>query len=160
MRRDDLAVGAFALFGEPFDEAGGIGDFALGFGQALALFAGQQAAQGVLLAHHQIEPAAQDAGAFARRLRGPGLHRGLGGGDGAEGLRGAHVGDGRQHLACGRVGYFDGSAAVGVDPAAVDIGLMTQQAGGIGHGAAPWSRSGSRHNAPERARLQEDETSS
>ncbi len=58
MAGDDLAIGAFALLGEPFDEAGGIGDLALGLGQALALFAGQQAAQGVLLAHHQIEPAA------------------------------------------------------------------------------------------------------
>ncbi len=160
MAGDDLAVGAFALFSEPFDEAGGVGDLALGLGQALALLAGQQAAEGVLLAHHQIEPAAQDAGAFARRLGGPRLHRGFSGGDGAAGLRGAHVGDGRQNLASGRVGHFNGPAAVGVDPAAVDIGLTAEQAGGIGHGVAPWSRSGSRHNAPERARLQGDETSS
>src|SRR5690606_2026345 len=45
MPRDGVTVDALGFFGEPLDERGSIGDFALGFGQWLALFGGHQASQ-------------------------------------------------------------------------------------------------------------------
>ena len=45
MARNDIAVEAAGLFGEPFDEARAIDDFAGGLGQRLALFHGEDAAE-------------------------------------------------------------------------------------------------------------------
>ena len=45
VRRDGLAVDALAFLGEPLDEAGAVGDLALGLGERLALLGGHDARQ-------------------------------------------------------------------------------------------------------------------
>ena len=57
--RDGIAVGTPRLLGKPFQEGGGIGDFALRLGQGLALFQGHQSPQIILVFHHQVVPGLQ-----------------------------------------------------------------------------------------------------
>src|SRR5690606_28290936 len=49
---DGVAIGAPGFLGEPFQEGGGIGDFALGFGERFALLQGHDGGQVVLVRHH------------------------------------------------------------------------------------------------------------
>ncbi len=51
---DDLAVGALALLGEPFEGVGGVQHLGLGLGQRLALFHRQRAGDGVGAFAHQV----------------------------------------------------------------------------------------------------------
>src|SRR5437667_210640 len=73
MARNDIAVNTLALFGEPFDEGGGVGDFAFCFREGLALLGGHDPREVVLVGHHQIEPPAQEYGALFCCSPGPGL---------------------------------------------------------------------------------------
>ena len=61
---DDVAINAFCLFAEPFDEGGAIEDFALGLGKGFAHFDTEDLAKVIGVLDHQIEPFAQDCGAF------------------------------------------------------------------------------------------------
>ena len=54
---NDVAVDAFAFFGEPLDERGRVGDLALRLRQRLALLGGHDDGEIVDVGHHQIEPA-------------------------------------------------------------------------------------------------------
>ena len=125
--RDGVTVDALGFFGEPLDERGGVGDFALGFGQWLALFGGHQASQVVLVLDHQFEPATQ----LGRTLFGgqgtPGRQGLVGGFDGAAGFRGAHLRHGTDDFTGGRVGHLDGLAVVRIQPLTIDIGLLAEQ---------------------------------
>ncbi len=143
MPGNGVAVDALGFLGEPLDERGGVGDLALGLGQRLALLQGHQAAQIVLVLHQKLEPAAQ----LLRTLLGgqitPGRQRTLGGIDGATGFRGAHLRHRAKRFAGGRVVHADGLAAVGIDPGAIDIGLLTEQSGVFElHGSLLGHRSG------------------
>ena len=51
-----IAVQALALFGEPLDERGRIGDLTLGFGERLALLGGHEGGEVRLVLDHEIEP--------------------------------------------------------------------------------------------------------
>ena len=126
---DGVAIDALGFLGEPLDEGSGIGDFALGFGQRLALLQGHQAAQVVLVGHDQLEPLAQLACTLLGGQRTPGRQGALGGFDGATGLGAAHLRHAAEDLARGRVVHGDGLAAVGVQPLAVDEGLLAEQLG-------------------------------
>mgnify|MGYP006959935453 CR=1 FL=1 len=99
MAGDGFTVNPLGFFGEEFHEGGTIGNFTLGFGQWFALFGGQDCGEIVGVFDHQVEPDAQDIGAFLGGAGGPGLHRGIGGGDGAVGFGAAKVGDGGDHVA-------------------------------------------------------------
>ena len=59
-RRDDVAVDPLRLLGEPLDEAGAVGDLAAQLGERLALLAGHDDREVLLVRHHQIEPLAED----------------------------------------------------------------------------------------------------
>ncbi|MNY10512.1 hypothetical protein D3C86_1434970 [compost metagenome] len=129
MAGNGVAIDALGFFGEPLEEGGGVGDFALGFAQRLALFDGHQAAEVVLVFHHQLEPAAQLARPLLGGQRAPGRQGAFGGLDGAAGFRAAHLRYRTDDLAAGRVVHGDGLAAVRVEPYPVDIGLLAEQVG-------------------------------
>ena len=126
---DRLAIDALGFLAEPFDEAGAIGDLALALGQGLALLGGQDGAQVVLVFHHQLEPAAHDLGAVLGGARGPVLHGGLRGLDGALDLGAAQVRHAGDHVAPGGVPDLEGRAVVGIHPLARDKGAGFQQRG-------------------------------
>jgi hypothetical protein len=126
--RDGVAVDPLGLLGEPLDKARAVDDLAAGLGQGLALLHGHEDGEILLVRHHQVVPLAQDVGALLAGLGapvGPGPVRRI---DGAPGLGGAQLGDRAQHLAGRRIGHVDGLAGLGVDPGAVDIGLLAEQA--------------------------------
>ena len=103
MTGDHLSVDALGLFGKELDVGGPIGDLALGLGQRLALFGGQDNAQIILIGHHQIEPFSQDAGAFLAGPACPFL------------LRGVRLVDGLAKLLARKVGHLgDDITACGV----------------------------------------------
>ena len=129
MTRNHVTVDALGFLGEPLDEGGGVGDLALGLGQRLALLQGHQATQVVLVLHQQLEPATQLARTFLGGQRAPGRQRLLGGLDGATGFRAAHLRYVADDLAGRRVVHGDGLAAVGIQPLAIDIGLLAEQLG-------------------------------
>ena len=129
MGGDGVAVHALGFFGVPLEVAGAVGDFALGFGQRLALFGGEDGGQVVLGGHHQLKPAAQNGAAFFGGFALPGRPGALGGLDGAAGFGGAHFRHARHQFASGRIGDIQGGAIVGIHPGAVDIALLTQQLG-------------------------------
>ena len=52
MAGDHVAIDPLGFLGEPFDEGGGVGDLALGFGQGLALLGGKDHGEIVLVGHH------------------------------------------------------------------------------------------------------------
>ena len=122
-----FTVDALGLLGEPFDEAGAVGDFALGLGQGLALFGGHEPGQVVLVRHEQVVPLAQDGAALLDGLGAPGRPRGVGGGDGRFGLLRAEIRHIGQSLPCGRV--VDGEAAAACNPLPVDEAIGLEQAG-------------------------------
>ena len=86
-RGNGLAIDALGLFGEELDEGRAIGDFAARFGQRLALLGGHDLGQVLLVLHHQVEPLAQDGGAFLGGLLRPVLLGALGSLDGGFGSR-------------------------------------------------------------------------
>src|SRR5450830_400430 len=127
--RNHITVDTLGFFGEPFDEGSGVDDFALGFGQWLALFEGHQAGQVVLVLDDQLVPATQ----FVRTLFGgqgtPGGQGLVSGLDGATGFGSAHLWHSTQDFARGRVVDLDRLTIVRVDPSPVDIGLLAEQLG-------------------------------
>ncbi len=127
MAGDRFAVDALGLFAKPFDEAGAIGDLALGLGQRLAHFGAEDGAQIILVRHHQVKPFAHDRRAFLAGAGGPFLLRLCSGGDGAGGFGAAEVRHTGDHVAAGGVGHFKAGAVVGVDPFTGHIGLGGEQ---------------------------------
>ena len=120
---NDVAVDALGFLGEPFDEAAAIDDLAHGFGQGLALLHSHEPREIVLVSHDEIEPSAQNGGAFLAGL-GPPCRPGLiGGDDSAPRFIGAHIGHGAELCAGRRIGHIEGLLGVGVDPFTVDITL-------------------------------------
>ena len=122
MRRDSVAVDAFAFFGEPFDEAGGVHDLAFGFGQWFALFAGHDQCEVIGIGDHQVEPFFQYGCALFRGFFAPCGPCGIGIGDGF-GCFGLtefrHMAD---DFAGGRIGHFGGVRAG--YPFAVEVALL------------------------------------
>ena len=126
--RDDVAVDALGLLGEPLEEGGAVGDLAARLGQRLALLAGHQEREVLLVGHHQVEPLAQDRRALLGGRSCASPERPLGRLDRAPGLGDAHARHGADDLAVGRIGDLDRRAVVGVDPGAVDVALLAEQA--------------------------------
>jgi len=122
-----VAVDALGFLGKPLDEGRGVGDFALGLGQRLALLQGHQATQVVLIGHDQLEPLAQLAGALLGGQRTPGRQGALGGFDGTAGLGAPHLRHATEDFAGRRVVHGDALATVGVQPLPIDIGLLAEQ---------------------------------
>ena len=127
MVRNNVAIDPFRLFGEPFDERGGVGHFALRLGERLAAFGGADLRQILLRRHHQLEPFAQDRSALFRQHRRPGRPGGVRRFDGAAGFRGALIGDLGDHLASGGIVDRKAPASVGAGPGAVDEAVGLQQ---------------------------------
>ncbi|MNM72426.1 hypothetical protein D3C81_841200 [compost metagenome] len=125
-RGQHFAVHALGFLGKPFDKAGRVRDLAARLGQRLALLARHQVGQVVRVGDHQVEPAAQQVGAFLAGLGGPGALRNLGSGDGAPGLGRAQVGHLGDHFPGGRVRDVEGGAGVGANPLAIHIGQLFQ----------------------------------
>jgi hypothetical protein len=126
-RFQHVAFDALGLLAKPFEEGGGVADFAFGFRQRLALFGGHDGGQVVRVFQHQVVPLAQDEGAFARGLLAPGRPGGVRGRYRAAGFLRAHVRHGAQRFAGGRIGHGHGLAFDGIAPVAVDIRLLAQQ---------------------------------
>ena len=95
--RNRIAIDALCFLAEPFDEACGIGDLALGLRERLALLRRHDGAEIVLVRHHQIEPAAQHRRALFGGPGTPCRHRRIGEFDGAPGLDHPHIGDVPDH---------------------------------------------------------------
>ncbi len=127
MARDSVAIDALGFFGEPLNEGGGIGDFAFGFSQRLALFGGHQASEVVLIFDHQFEPATQLGRALLGGQGTPGRQGLVGCLDGAAGFRSTHLRHGTNDFARGRVGHIDSLAAVRIQPFTIDEGLLAEQ---------------------------------
>ena len=138
MLRDGVAVDALALLGEPFDEGGGIDDLALGFRQRLALLGGHQLGEVFLVLQHEIGPLAHHLGALLGGFGAPGGKCPLGGLDRAPRLVRPHARDGAEDLVGGRIVDLDRGLTVGIDPGAVDVAFLPEQALVLElHGASP-----------------------
>ena len=140
MRAGDVAgnvlpVQASRFFGEPRNEAGGVGDFATGFGQGFALLLTENARQVFLVLKYQGCPTPQNGPACIEALFTPGRKgpvRCVNGGDDLRLIEHRYVAD---QLLVGGVVYGDAVAAVTVDPMAVDVAEgFEQQWMFIGHG--------------------------
>ncbi len=127
-RRDDVAVDPLALLRIPLDEGGTIGDLAARFGERLALLAGHQDREILLVRHHQVEPFAQDLRALLGGRPAPALEGAIGRLDRAPGLGSTQLRHRADDLARGRVADLAGRAVVGADPGAVDVALLAEQA--------------------------------
>ena len=98
-----VAAGADRLLGEPAEELRGIRDFRAGVGAGLAVLVDDQFGQLVLVAHHQVERAAQHLRALAVRGETPARQRGVCSVDGGRRVGGVAVGYLRDDRAVGRV---------------------------------------------------------
>ena len=127
--RDRLAIDTLGLFAEPFDEGGSIQHLALGLGQRLAHFGGQDGGQIIGVFDHQIEPLTHDSGALLAGAGGPFVAGLVGHLNRAFGICAGHVGHIGNHVTPRGVGHGKGLAIGGIDPFACDIGLLNQQAG-------------------------------
>ena len=122
---DGVAVDALGLFCEPFDERGAVHNLALGFGQWLAHFRGQDRRKVIGIGDHQIVPFAQDRCAFLARHCGPADLRIIGGIDGGGHVVGGQVSDFGNNITGCRVG--DDELVFRFDPFAIHIGLTRKQ---------------------------------
>ena len=137
MGGDHIAISAFALFCEPFDEPGAIGDFASAFGQRLALFTAEQLAQILLVLHHQVKQAAHQSGPLASGFCAPCRQGSLCGINGARGFGLTHLWHAAQNFAGARIGDVKRGAAISIAPFAADIALLAKVLG-IGHWGRPF----------------------
>ena len=115
-----VAADAHGFFGEPAEEFGAVGDFALGFGERFAHFSGHDRTDFVLLLHEQFEGAAQDFSAFARWGGSPRFLCPASCFDGVLGVFFAAVGNFRNDFAGCGVDDVDGVAGFGVAPLPVN----------------------------------------
>ena len=120
-----FAIDALGFLGEEFDEGGAIGDFAARFGQGLALLGGHDLGQVFLVLHHQVEPFAQDGGAFLGGLLGPVL---LGAFGGLDGLRvSAAPSFGTVPMTLSLTGLVTSMVLDAAHPFAVDVAFVLEQ---------------------------------
>src|SRR3989344_3589464 len=111
--RHHLAAGAQRLAGKELEDGRGAADFANGFGQGLAFFAGQQVAQLGLARDDLVAHGVQDVKALLGRGQAPCREGRVRGGDGVERLFAAGHGVVSYHIArVGRVGVLVGANAV------------------------------------------------
>ncbi|MNC07615.1 hypothetical protein D3C75_551680 [compost metagenome] len=121
------AIGALALFREPLDEAGAVGHLALGLGERLALLAGHDAGQFILIGHDEFEPGVKPAATLLGGEGGPGGLGIVSRRDGEPGVRLIHVGYLGDELAGRRVQDLETLSAMGLAPAAIYIGKGLDQ---------------------------------
>ena len=124
MRRDHLATGPLALFGEPLDKGRAIGDLAERLGQRLAAFRRDDAGQRLPVQQDQIMPAAQYRAARLRRLRRPARQAPPGGGYGLFRVRPIHIRDLRDDAAISRVMHGITPPGAGRDPLPANEGAV------------------------------------
>ena len=129
MTWDDVAIQPLALFGKPFDEGCGVGDFTFRLGQRFALLGRHQDREILLMLQHQFVPMAQDDRPILCGAGRPRRQRFGGGGDGAPCFRSAHVGDDTKRFCGCRVVHRERTAGVGGHPAPIDVALLSQQQG-------------------------------
>ena len=127
MAGNHFAVDAAGFLGKPFDEAGTVDDLAGRFGERLALFQGEDAAEIVLVLDHQLEPAAQDAGALLGGAGCPFLLGDAGFLDCGLGLGCTELRHAADDLAGRRIVDFDAVAGVGFDPGTADQGGLPEE---------------------------------
>ena len=121
--RDDAAVGALPLAGEPVDDVGGAQHLHLGLRQDLALLLGEHLGDLVGAGAHEVGGLAQDLAALEGRHPAPGLEALV---DGGQRLVEVALGDVPQladRLAVGGVDDVLGLGSGGLDPVAVDVVL-------------------------------------
>src|SRR5216684_168989 len=129
MLRNGVAIYAFGLFAEPFKEGSRISDFAFRFGEGLALFQGHQPGQIVLVRHHQIEPAAQNSGAFFRCFFAPSRKSAIRRFDRLLRFSATQFRHAADDFAGCWVVDVDRSAGLGLDPLAVHVAGFAEQTG-------------------------------
>ena len=153
-RRRAQRVGAdvaYRLFGVPAEELGRIGDLAAQIRQRLAVLDGDQLRQTLGVAHDQLVGLAQDLGALARLLLGPGGKRRAGCIECRDRVIDRGAGDRRDLVLGRRVYHVETSAVRRFLPLATDpqVGRHVGEQIVV-HGHDAGSRTGSR--APEVAR--------
>ncbi|MNI36638.1 hypothetical protein D3C73_906960 [compost metagenome] len=122
-----VAVDALGFLGEPLDEARGVENFTLGFGQWLALFEGENVCQGVGIFQHQGMPALKSIAALFGGQRAPGRPGLVGGLDGQARMLGAEVRHLADQLTGGRVEDVLLRTIGRIQPLAIDVGLLAEQ---------------------------------
>ncbi|RDL49516.1 hypothetical protein BLJAPNOD_00618 [Ensifer sp. M14] len=127
MAGDQVAIDAAPLFGEPFDEAGAIDDFAGRFGQRLALFEREDAAEIVLVLDHQVKPAAKHTSAILGSASSPALLRQTRRFDRRLRLLASKLRHASDEFARRRVGYIDRIGGIRFDPFATNQGSLAKQ---------------------------------
>ncbi|MNF84851.1 hypothetical protein D3C84_672310 [compost metagenome] len=127
MAGNGVAVDALGFLGEPLDEARGVENFTLGFGQWLALFEGENVCQGVGIFQHQGMPALERIAALLGGQRAPGRPGLVGSVDGLTCVVGAEVRHLADQLAGGRVEDVLLRTVGRIQPLAVDVGLLAEQ---------------------------------
>ena len=118
---DHIAIDALTFFGEPFDEGRAIGDLAARFRERLALFGGHDGCEVFLVGHDELEPFAQQHGAFFRGLLFPCRESVMRGVDGGARVGASEIGDISKLRAGRRIGDREGLGAFA--PCAVHISV-------------------------------------
>jgi hypothetical protein len=127
MRRNHVAVGTLAFLREPLDERRCVGDLAATFEQRLALLDRHQHREIFLVRHHQVEPLAQDLGAFLGGARSPLGQRLVGRFDRAPRLGRAEIRDRADAPPGGRIEDLFRLPVGSAIPAPADEGLLAKQ---------------------------------
>src|SRR5262249_19689869 len=104
------------------------GDFATRLCERLALLQCHDGGQVLLVCHAELEPAAQDRRAFLGGQRTPSGQGPFRRRDRSAGLLGSETRNCAQLMTVGGIVYCFDRAAVSIDPTAIDVTLLTQQA--------------------------------
>ncbi len=120
-RRDDAAVGAARLLGEPVDDVGGGERLHLRFGQRLALLHRHDAGDRLGAFANEVAGLAHQLGALEGGAPAPLVEAAFGRGQRVVEIAARGVGDGADLLLRGGVEDRDGAAALGRAPLAVDV---------------------------------------
>ena len=129
MAGDNLAVGAFCLFAEPFDIGGAIGNLAHRFGHGFAHFRRQNGGKIGLGGHAQIKPFAHDGGAGFAGAASPFTAGDVGGSNCAGGIGACEIRHSGDDIAARGVGDRKGCPIGGIDPFTRNVGFVWQKTG-------------------------------
>jgi hypothetical protein len=118
--RNDSAIGAACLLGEPLDERGAVDDFGFRFGEGLSLLDGEDAGEIVDVAHDEVVPAREHCSTLLGSERGDGVLGMVCGGNGVLRVGGGKVRDVSDRLSRRRIGDGDDGGRRSLHPLAAN----------------------------------------
>ena len=148
-RAPQIAIEAYRLLGEPTEELGGVGDFAAGVGERLAVFANDQGGDRFGFGDHQVEGPSEDLRTRPRRSLSPRRERLGRRVDGTKARR--HVGARDLGDQLSVAGVFNAEAVGPLDPLAADPTLgggLVDRHGRSHYRARVHARAGSGRKGP------------